>query len=68
MPNPGFVRYSVAIVAALSFLYSVVLGEEMPADQQQAWTDALGNGYVAMALIYSMGAALYSKLFPSTTA
>jgi hypothetical protein len=68
MPNPGGVRISVAIVAAVGLLYSLATGEELPPEQKQAWSDALGNGVLTLTTLYALGASLYSRFFPSKPA
>ena len=68
MPNPGFLRLSVSIVALVALLYPVFTGEEMPEEQKQAWTDTLGNAGTAGALLYALIVSTYSKLFPSKPA
>jgi hypothetical protein len=65
MPNAGWTRYSVAVVALVAFLYNIATGEVLPDETKRSWEEALAALATNGALIWALGASLYSKFFPS---
>jgi hypothetical protein len=65
MPNPGFLRYSVAFVNGLGVVYLLVTGMGMTEEETAAVSQGVDASYVAIVGLYNALASLYSKMVPS---